>query len=251
MVLFLAGAAIVFLMTLFFLFGQSPNLREPADTFLSLVKQVQPQEAYLATSSIFQASNTYPDFLSFLEQGGLKDHQAVTWKNTTVKGDTGTLTGIMQTGDEKVLPLVMEFARESTGWKVTHVRTTNNPTTLPALPTDQEIIRMTRESMALFSDAVAAGSFSTFHGSISQAWQKQVTIEQLEQTFRELIQNKVDLSFVKTAMPVPEQAPFIDTYGSLVLKEKYEQQQLPLRVQLKYKYESGTWKLFGIELSVQ
>lgn len=102
-----------------------------------------------------------------------------------------------------------------------------------------------------FADSVNTRDFSGFYAQISEIWQKQITKEKMEATFKPFSDNKIDLTVLKGHLPEFTVAPFINNKKVLVIKGKYLVSEGDVLFEHKYVYESSAWKLIGINVNIE
>lgn len=117
------------------------------------------------------------------------------------------------------------------------------------VPEKSEIKKMELESMTAFGEALKEKDFTTFHEGIAEIWQKQITAEQLMDSFKSVATADFDiLGIVKELKPTFEPDPAINSDGVLVVKGYYPTKPNHLNFQLKYYQEEDAWKLVGINV---
>lgn len=117
-------------------------------------------------------------------------------------------------------------------------------------------IRITNETMGVFFASIAERTMARFHQHISQTWQRQITVAQLDQIFREVIAN-----VTVTGNPIAGRSPVytvpsaIDAQGRLTLTGHYDipaPNNGPISratFVLGYILEQGQWKVISINFN--
>ena len=151
---------------------------------------------------------------------------------------------------------ILSYTYEDTAWRLAgiNVETSPMPDSKPKpgeMPTDSLMKQMAQETMLNFAVAVHARDFSAFYSKISRAWQKQVTKEKMEATFKPFSDNNIDLTVLKDYAPTFTEKPTISGEGILFIKGKYELSQGEVLFAHKYVYEASVWRLLGINVNIE
>jgi hypothetical protein len=139
--------------------------------------------------------------------------------------------------------------RRSGGFDTT--TTTDDTTSSNAeIPSETELNTLVGQTMEDFNSALQSGDFEAFHGTISEAWQQQITADKLAQTFDPFVKAKRDLSPKSGSTPTYSPKPMIDKNGMLVVSGTYPNADgRTTQFNLTYTKESSDWKLFGIRVN--
>ena len=121
----------------------------------------------------------------------------------------------------------------------------------PAVPSEQQLETLTRDSLVAFNKALQANDFTSFHKQISQLWQEQITPAKLKSIFATFIEQEIDLSPVATLDPVFDKPAAIDDDEVLVVEGHYPTRPSAIQFRLKYVNENSEWKLVGIKVDVK
>lgn len=249
--LVLAIGAIVWLaMTL------TSGLPKVAEAFFSAVKAGDYAKAYQQTSAGFKANMTQESMKQWLEQSGLTDYAGATWHSRSVSNQQGKLQGTVKTSSGGTIPLTIELVKEADGWKIQHLEkapagvSTGGADKASAVPDDAGCKALTRKAMGDLAAAINAADFGAFFDGVSATWRKQTTKEDLLGAFRGFVDQKIDLSVLKTLEPQFTSPPTIDTKGVLHIDGKYPTQPSLVRFKLVFVREEGAWKLLGVNVNV-
>lgn len=241
------------------------GVTDSADKFFGLIKENKVQEAYSSTAKAFQAATTVDQFKAFITGTTLDKYASASWPSSSITNNTGHIEGSVTTSDKGVVPLTMDFVNEDGAWKVfsitpasTGKTTTSNSnaaaaaavSTSTALPSEAEITTLTIKSMSDFADAIATEDFSALYGTVANVWKAQMTVSEFQETFKQFMVQKVDLSFVKTTAPVIAGAPTLDENKILKVEGTFTG-TLTATYILKYYLEDGVWKLVGIDVKAK
>jgi hypothetical protein len=154
-----------------------------------------------------------------------------------------------------LVEFILEYVHEDTVWKLIGINVDASP--MPGsepksgkMPTVAFMKQMVQKVMLDFAGAVNAKDFSGFYAEISEIWQKQITREKMEATFKPFSDNKIDLSVLKGHLPEFTVAPFINNKKVLIIKGKYLVSEGEVLFEHKYVYEVSSWKLVGINMNI-
>src|SRR3546814_13918928 len=87
-------------------------------------------------------------------------------------------------------PIKIDLTKGADGWKILALRKAaaglQSGDTTQQLPSEQQQVALVNQSMALFTDAVAAGSMAEFHNHIANQWARQASQAELATSFASL-----------------------------------------------------------------
>ena len=121
----------------------------------------------------------------------------------------------------------------------------------PAVPSQQQLETLTRDSLMAFNRAVQAEDFTSFHKHISQLWQEQITPAKLKSIFATFLEQEIDISGIANVDPVFDKPAAIDDDEVLVVQGHYPMRPSAVQFRLKYVNEKSEWKLVGIKVDVK
>ena len=147
----------------------------------------------------------------------------------------------------------LSYVYESSAWKLVgiNVQATPSVENTGKMPADEELKKMTRDSLLLFNDSIQTKSFDNFYGKIAKLWQKEVTSKKLLEIFQPFVDKEVNIAPIAKLEPTFEGTPAVSEDGMLVIKGSYPTEPSKVIFQLKYVYEDGNWKLTGINVNVK
>lgn len=155
-----------------------------------------------------------------------------------------------------LVEFILEYVHEDTVWKLVGIKVNTSP--MPGsepksgkMPTVAFMKQMVQKIMLDFAGSVNARDFSGFYAEISEIWQKQITKEKMEATFKPFSDNKIDLTVLKGHLPEFTAAPFINNKKVLIIKGKYLVSEGEVLFEHKYVYEASAWKLIGINVNIE
>jgi len=117
------------------------------------------------------------------------------------------------------------------------------------MPSDDELQEKVKETLLEFNDAVQSDDFTSFHGKICEPWQKQVTPEKLQESFKAFIEKGINIAPIGSLdaqfSPPPEISREVG-YKTLKVKGQYSTRPNLTRFELNYIPEGKEWKLSKI-----
>lgn len=127
----------------------------------------------------------------------------------------------------------------------------HQPSSLP-LPDRPAAVALVSATMEAFAQALTTKDFVTFYRSISVRWQKQTSPEKIAIALDAFTPFGPDVrQAIHHQEPMLNSRPLIDSENVLNLQGFYRIEATKMLFQLKYVYESSSWKLFGINVEVK
>lgn len=251
------------------IFMLTSGLPKVANQFFEDIKNGNIEAAYDLTDSIFQASTTFAEFETGVENLNLNNYKDASWTNRSVSSDEfasrGELEGTISFTDGTSSPACMQFFKDDGEWRInffgleacdeevnTGDSTTGNDSSLE-IPSKDELITMANTAMGVFADAVSQGDFTDFYeNTISEGWREETTVADLNESFKDFLEPPViDMApIINSTTPIFGE-PTIDEYGWLIVKGRYSSEDLTLEFELDYTEENGEWALSGIAVSTR
>jgi hypothetical protein len=236
-------------------FGLTRGAVKAGNEFLGLIGSGKIAAAYKNASPTLRSQQTEESFEQAVKNLGLTDFASVSWSSRETNNGRAHLEGSVTTRSRGKIPLTMELVKESGTWRVISLTAPQAGASVEQggkqLPSDEKAKTLILESLLAFNKAVQAKNFAGFHQQISQAWQEQITPDQLKEVFQQFIDNNLDISSIREVQPVLSAAPQINSDGLLILEGYYPTHPNKVTFQLKYIYEHPAWKLFGIQVNVR
>ena len=244
---------------------------EAAKQFFQQLAEGQAAAAYRGAAFGFQAQQTEKAFAQTVKEMGLTNLDTLTWEPPEITDDEAKLHVELKARDGRKLPFIVTLVHESGAWRVHSLRSprgpggtrTENRFTLVGkgaafsdaqsqrLPDEKEIKQMILRTLAQFDDAVTQKSFAEFYRDVSVAWQKQLTVGQLERAFQPFISAGVRFGGLKEAEMQLDGPPSINTEGVLVVNGHFHTAPYQVFFHMKFMYELPRWKLFGLDVNLQ
>lgn len=236
----------------FLIFSLTRGATDAANRFLALSAEGKHHEAYLATAGAFRAQQDEPGFVSMIGRLGLDDYASASWPSRSVVNDEATLEGTVTTKSGGAIPITIKLIKEQGEWKVLALSGPQAGVQAALvgkqIPPDDELRRLTTDTLLEFNEAIQAQDFTQFHAGVSTLWQRQITPEGLKDAFRAFADQEVDIAAIGEVAPVFTEPPALDENELLVLEGYYPTHPTQVAFELKYTYEHPEWKLFGISV---
>lgn len=118
------------------------------------------------------------------------------------------------------------------------------------VPAPRPLEALVKGSLMSLNDANLTGDYRVFHARLSEPFRRQVTPQQLKQSFREFHDKYVDIDIVCALPPVFEQPPYVDTDGKLVLRGFFATEPTRVSFEMDFIPNDGEWKLIRINVKV-
>lgn len=117
------------------------------------------------------------------------------------------------------------------------------------MPSDKELQEMVKETLLEFNDAVQSDDFTNFHEKICAPWKEQATPEDLRATFKEFIDEDINIASISSKdaqfSPAPEVGREVG-YKTLKIKGHYSTRPNLTKFELNYIPQGKEWKLSKI-----
>ncbi len=235
--------AVVFMMT--------AGITDTATEFFTDIKAKNYSKAYSGLSEEFRVNTSQDEFVKFLDKSALLKFKDTSWGTRSISGGKGTLDGSVITESGGVVPIKLGLVKENDNWKIYSIYKPkaglSQSDESGRLPSTEELIALTEESLMKFAESVNAKSFEVFHAYSSSVFQKELSVETLNNAFKEFIDQKINLiPALKTNKPQFDAPPSINSQGNLILEGKYPTRPSRLVFKLSYVYEGVNWKPSGI-----
>ena len=235
------------------IFYLTSGLTEAAANFFDAVKAKNYSVAYAGVSSGFKSATSQAQLEGFLETTGIRDVASTSWNNRSVTIGTGKLEGTAVTNSGVTIPLTINFVKEDGGWKIQSIDKPPSGVSDghgPSTPTVQEANDLAKNTLKVFADSVLKKDFTPFHEHIALLWQKQVSVQQLNEIFKPFIDQEIDLLPLQQLTPLFDKQPQVED-SILVLTGHFPTKPSSVTFKLKYILEGVTWKTVGTSVDVK
>jgi hypothetical protein len=231
------------------------GMADTADSFFQAIKKQDMAAARGHLSEDFKASTDEASLKEFLTKSSLLKFRKASWSNRQISGGRGELNGEVITETGGVVPLKLLFVKENDAWKIYSIQ---KPTaglqtdqTSPGIPAKAEQVALVKRAMHDFAVSVNKKSMGHFHSTISQLWQKQFTIDKLDEAFGKFYNLGVDLTILDSLEPIVEPVTKLGENGELVLKGYFPSKPNQVYFEQKFIYEGVGWKLYGFKINIR
>jgi len=237
-------------------FVMTSGMTDTATAFFIEVKAKNYDKAYTYLSEEFKANTSKEDFVKFLDKSALLNFKETSWSSRSISGGMGELEGSVISETGGVVPIKLSFIKENENWKIFSIfkpqAGLEQKDSSAKLPSIDELMDLTDESMLKFAESVNAKDFTEFHSYVSNLWQKQFPVEKFNEIFKPFIDANIDMVPALSAHnPKFDIEPSINDDSLLVLEGHYPTQPSRLMFELSYVYEGIGWKLIGTKVNIQ
>ncbi len=237
-------------------FMMTSGMTDTATAFFTEIKAKNYTKAYTHLSENFKANTSQDEFVKFLDKSALLKFKDTSWNSRSISGGKGELDGSVVTESGGVVPIKLSFIKENDLWKIYSIYKPkaglSQDDASGKLPSTEELIALTDQSLLVFAKSVNAKSFKEFYSYISQLWQKQTSVEKLDTAFKVFINQNFNMApSLKAINPKFDVKPSINSDGVLVVEGHYPGKPSSLIFKLEYVYEGVGWKLLGVSINVK
>lgn len=226
-----------------------------ADDFFSAVKSKDFAKAYSFVSEDFKAGTSEGELSNFLTKSGLSGFKSASWKERSISGNLGELTGSVSTESGGVVPIKLNFVKSESGWKIYSMAKPppglQEKATAGQIPSEEEQVKLVSGAMHVFAVSVNKKSMAELHAFSSNLMQQQFTIEKLTDAFNPFYKLGIDLTLLDKYGPIFDENASINEDGVLIIKGYYPTKPDKVFFQQKYIYEGLSWKLLGISVEIK
>jgi len=233
-------------------FWFTSGMTDTADAFFASIKTKNYDKAYSYLAEQFRTNTSQAELEAFLARTALDNYKEASWSGRSISGGRGELNGEVKTETGGSIPLKLSFVKENSQWKIFAI---NKPRAGLSerennMPTEAELLALTKEGMLKFSESVNAKDFSAFHAHIAKIWQKEWTVQRFNETFKQFIDANINMTpVIQRHTPSFDQAPEIKN-NILFVKGHYPTRPSQIQFELKYIYEGLSWKLIGTKVDI-
>jgi hypothetical protein len=119
-----------------------------------------------------------------------------------------------------------------------------------AVPSQDQMRQLARDTLLLFNNAVQKKDFSGFRATVATEFAAQFSPQQMRRAFQRFIDSKTDISAIKNATAIFQPGPSIDEGGVLNLAGYFPVQPLPVYFRNRYVLQDAQWKLLSIDVQI-
>jgi hypothetical protein len=249
------GVVVLFLGVIAVVFYLTADLADTADRFFAAVKTSDFETARSFLSEDFKASTNEEGLKDFLSRSALVRFSEASWSNRQISGDRGELEGSVTTDTGGSVPVRLVFVKENGEWKIYSLHKPSAgvqaSTSAVAAPSPEEVVALVRQSMQNFAVSVNSQSMEHFRSTVSQLWQRQNSVQALNEAFASVFGKDLDFTVLLPLEPILANAPVIDENGVLLVTGRYATTPSEVWFEHKYVYEGVGWKLLGFSFELK
>ncbi len=234
-----------------------------ADAFFQEIVSGRLYDAFRTTSSVIRGDN-FEKFERSIVDARLDQYASATWRRLPLgTGNEERLQGEIVSREGQTMPFTLSMVREAGRWRVFSVVSEERgsvfrspgesaePQPVPTqTPTEQQARALVLDTLLRFNEAVQIRFFGPFYQQISTAWQNQTSPEDLYRAFNAFVENRISFGSMARSEPRFDGAPQISPEGLLTLNGDCPTESYIVRFSMRYLYERGKWRLFGIDLNL-
>lgn len=118
------------------------------------------------------------------------------------------------------------------------------------MPNAQYQETLVKTYLLTLNDADLTDNFAVLHDKLAKPFREQFTPEQLRNSFKALVDGKMDWGFIVALPPVINQAA-IDEHGTLLLHGYFDTKPSRLNYELDFAMSEGQWKPVKVSVNVK
>ena len=249
-----------------------------AESFLALWLDGEIHNAYASTASEFRAGQDEATFAMAVELMGMRNYALEAWRDRRLeRRQEVEYRGVLQQrawyDDPLELPFSLGLVKEGTEWKVRSFtgperffspegdigtmiasispggrgNTVGPGAWFSQTPSEDELLRMARETLLDFDQAVKDGDFQQFYEGMSRSFKVVIPLKTLQSAYQRFIDKGVDISGVADVKPEWDGLPKMERssrIGNLLIVSGYFPiEPAPVPFLLQYHYEHPDWLL--------
>ena len=226
-----------------------------ADDFFVAAKENRASDAYAYLSEDFRANTSESELMEFLEENQLTQFENANWQTRSINGGRGDLVGSITTTSGGTVPLSLTFAKGGGTWSIYAIQKPkagiSEESSDLQLPSESEQVALVSETMQMFAVSVNEQSMETFHGHLSNLWQRQISVAELEEAFGAYFGIGADFTVLETYAPTFDSSPALDEEGFLAIAGHYLVGEEKVVFTQTYVFEGLSWKLLGFSTRVE
>ena len=240
------------------IFQATSGLTKVADSFFEALKKGDTDQAlkYFSEQALSQSSRENLD--DFRADNSLANLKNLSWSNRSISiPDSGELTGTVSLKNGQNIPLTISFTKDGEDWRIYSIKKEAagivDGVDEKELPSEQKLIRLSKNTTTRFVNAIKINDFSSFYGAISHMWRMETSPEELSrglEQFRRVYETQpASHQYFESLMnmqPIFTDKPSISQNSVLTVSGKYT--MVPeFTFTYNYVFEGLGWKLVGLK----
>ncbi len=256
----LLGLVVLIAVVLTLVMVMTAGMTDTAESFFKSVAAKKYDKAYGYLSEDFTKSVSKEQLIKYMQRTGLQNYRDVSWGNRSVEGKRGEVEGTVETVSGGAIPVTVKCIKKSDGsWRIYAINkptsgieetTTGQDTALQ--PPGEEVSRkLVKACIAHFAEAINKKDTSSFRLFTSKAFQKEVTVAQLNSAFKSFMDMETDFTVLDRMDPVIDPKPVLKEDGTLHIEGYYATSPNKFYYSLDYIREENMWKLIRINVELK
>lgn len=243
------GIALVFTLGFGAVLYFTAGMVDTATAFFEAVKKQDMVAARNHLSEDFRSSTDESALKQFLTRSAILEFKEASWSSRQISGGQGELKGTVTTETGGAIPIKLTFVKEEGVWKIYNIQKPAAGLQVqidsPRVPGTVDQVALIKRSMNDFAVSVERKSMRHFYGTVSKLWQKQITIEKLDEVFSTAYDAGWDMTVFQTLQPVIEPVSVLGEQGELILTGYFPTEPDQFYFEQKYVHEDIDWRLYG------
>lgn len=250
-VLLVSVCSLIGLAVFFYMPGKAEGV---ATSFFISIKSNEWAQAYDDLSDEFKAEVNASALKEYFKAEYNYPIDQVEWHNKTGFGGMMELLGLVKTANSSYLPVKLTLIKQGDLWKIYSFQKPPagfiDRADFAAIPGERDLVVLASQAMYDFALAVKQKSMAHFYRSIAHLWQKQITLDELNNAYRPFLLKSPDLTVLAKLAPVFAEPASLNKQNVLLLKGFYPIASGQVKFELKYIYEGFGWKLIGFKIDI-
>ena len=226
-----------------------------ADNFFASVKENNLSKAENYLSEGFKKNTPQATLVQYLRNYHISDYQEIHWGYKRVihmadQGKSARLEGVIVDKAGVSSPLVLQLKKEQGVWKIFAIQKVLTDAEKKEQKILAEYKQMARLSLHTLGEALHDNNMSKFYESISEIWQKETSVKELNKIYGVFKEKGVNLLALDRAVPQLTVAS-IDKNQILTLGGYYVFGKNRLIFREKYVVQKRVWKLAGLSIEIK
>jgi len=257
----LLGLVVLIAVVLTIVMVMTSGMTETAESFFRNVADKQYDKAYSYLSEDFTKSVSKEELAKYMQRTGLQNYRDVSWGNRSVDGKRGEIEGTVETVSGGVIPVTVKCIKKGDGsWRIYAInkpasgvaeQTSTEKNSIVQLPSEGASVKLVKESIAQFAQAVNKKDMADFRRFTAKAFQKEVSTAKLNSAFKSFMDMETDFTVLDRMKPVIDPKPVRKENGTLHLEGYYETSPSKFYYTLVYVQEEKIWKLISINVELK
>lgn len=235
-------AAVVLLLS--FLYFYTGGMTRVADDFFA-EESTDQANSFLSSYTVGYSAEIH----SYLNNHDMNNIQSTSWHARNFVNNKGSIAGDVSNAQGDSIPTRVDFVKQDGDWKIYAIAVQTPKATLkPNEPDLRQQENLISQSMSRFMQAAQQKSMTTFHQYLSQFWQSQISVAELDKAFASIFKFKGDHNFLDNIKPTLNSA-MIDENNLLVINGFFPLNNARIMITQKYIYEATEWRLMSFSYS--